>query len=1271
MINIDKYVAILKTKYNDDTTEIGSGVIFPLPECDYDYLITALHCIKGRDFNSERENLEIEIKDEEGNVCYKSIVDKLENILFKESADERTEDFAIIKTDKVKGLDPIFITKPKPNKEILISSYPSTKYKNGTRDILSKEEGIIKNRIEAGKLFYLKMNNGVMNFTKKANSKMGGASGAGIFQKEEGRNVLAGILTEVGSIENEHNELLGLNIEGVNEFLKEKQEKELEVYKKMGLMDKEFYVERKEKDSLIDNLKKNNVLLLTGVPFCGKTYLAKDIAERYIEEEFEIKITNEITGNEGARNFLENNKCPNKLVILEDPFGAVEKKENTENIKKGIIDLINLSSGSKKVIITTRKDILIESLIKEDISDCGIVGNKWVNLDIVELNISLEYWIKIYGDNETSRKILDNIQRELEKKSDDSILQIGHIRNINGRYKNIDDLEKMEIEDIIKEARIDSECIKNLINNMPDEMVKLFCGLTLIGNSINSIKIQELAFVLYNEENYDNEVNYNNKSSGFSIGKFKEEEIIFPEYKGEYTLSKNDDDNLDILEDKGLITINDEDEIVFRHPIHHYAGILLIQERLEKRRDKLALIKMIGNSLSIISRRAVYNSLICIETFLGKGKRKEEVKDLAFRKLFSIFPLVKNKTIEIFDKHLNLLNDEEVSNFFIEVKKELLFRDDIVWRNGEPYYDTRKNKNFFGSRKTKKTVESIDKNSDEYYWNGIENYYSELPSKEFLYSCLNSYEIFIKSKALHDLFDGYPEEFDKLKKLIHTDDNFQIIHSVIKGSLFSWFKYKEHERKEIKEFIIKSMKINSATLACTAFLQKFEREHDNKYIRWERYGDVEKKELWELWADIFLEFSKNYHIENNVFYEVHLFTTIDYMIPYVDEKKIGLVATAWFDWIKKTSGKIFLSDYAYSLINFIFKGMKNKSEERRGLLDDILSSENTSLVCSAIKSTLMYWKDLSNEEKNNIYKILRTNRMDVNWLKATSIVYDKEYELLKETFEIDSEIIANEEMLYSKIKELGILDEVISVINGVPGQIHNILGSSASRSNRWEKINMEVIKNENDGMAFKISLEHIVSRFYNKNYSDFLNYKSYIELIKDNDKRPQIFEGLLYITCVDNQNHKKMWDDYFNYVNMAEKESSLLQITNYIEAIQYQRSGEDLLEVFEKDIIRIIINNSKNDKTLYEYLDLINEIIKTGVEVPNAFIELIIKYYEMEPPRVTLVNNYTKIILEKLNYTKLNFIENRRKELINTGSEVEKKIKKEYNCTIKLTNWIF
>ena len=73
-----------------------------------------------------------------------------------------------------------------------------------------------------------------------------------------------------------------------------------------------------------------------------------------------------------------------KILFLEDPFGNIEVEDSRENILKKIRDIIREINENQKIIITSRSDILLEIMNKNEIEECDI--DKYKCNDLTEKN---------------------------------------------------------------------------------------------------------------------------------------------------------------------------------------------------------------------------------------------------------------------------------------------------------------------------------------------------------------------------------------------------------------------------------------------------------------------------------------------------------------------------------------------------------------------------------------------------------------------------------------------------------------------------------------------------------------------------------------------------------------------------------------------------------------------------------------------------------------------------------------------------------------------
>lgn len=177
--------------------------------------------------------------------------------------------------------------------------------------------------------------------------------------------------------------------------------------------DKSFY-KRDSIDILKNELLQKNVLLLTGVPFSGKTYIAKTIAQDFQDNGYYVKMTDSIIEDQEAYYFLMAPENDSRLLLLEDPFGHIGKSENSIQILDKIICLVrDRLSVNRKIIITSRLDVLFDVFKKKQIEDCKIQGNGWINTSITSTEEAEKIWLRFYGESDESLQVFERLNRFL------------------------------------------------------------------------------------------------------------------------------------------------------------------------------------------------------------------------------------------------------------------------------------------------------------------------------------------------------------------------------------------------------------------------------------------------------------------------------------------------------------------------------------------------------------------------------------------------------------------------------------------------------------------------------------------------------------------------------------------------------------------------------------------------------------------------------------------------------------------------------------------
>lgn len=170
------------------------------------------------------------------------------------------------------------------------------------------------------------------------------------------------------------------------------------------------YIKVPEQEKLESLLLQNHALLLTGVPLCGKTTLAKSIAQSYAQQGYEVKQVSGFAETDGVFSFLGSSEADQRLLLLEDPFGAVTLSKSYVEILGSLRKiLVGLCSPDRMVIVTTRTDLLLEAFGEKDIRDCSIGSHLWQDQTEKSESFYWDFWHRLYGEGKDSTEAFHKI----------------------------------------------------------------------------------------------------------------------------------------------------------------------------------------------------------------------------------------------------------------------------------------------------------------------------------------------------------------------------------------------------------------------------------------------------------------------------------------------------------------------------------------------------------------------------------------------------------------------------------------------------------------------------------------------------------------------------------------------------------------------------------------------------------------------------------------------------------------------------------------------
>ena len=1069
--------------------------------------------------------------------------------------------------------------------------------------------------------------------------------------------------------------------------------------------DKSFY-KRDSIDILKSELLQKNLLLLTGVPFSGKTYIAKTIAQELQDNGYYVKLTDNIIEDQEAYYFLMSPENDSRLLLIEDPFGHIGKSENYIQIRDKIEGLIrDRLSINRKVIITSRLDILLDVFQKKQIEECKIQGNGWINTSISSKEEAEKIWLRFYGESDESLQVFERLKRSFDHHDETVFLEIGEMRHLLLSVQNINVLTHMSTDEIIKQARISSEEVCRKIKSYGETYKDIFILLGCFCNTVRSVSVKDLAYILCSNEESVSIRQKMEEEVTVSIGDRQKNSHIHQEFPVYAQMPKLDEDIISILRvlcEKGYIYKERiTNEIYFLHPIYTYASKLLLQEEIEDDWDIEKYIKYMRRAIGSLSSNAAFCSLCQ----LGQEfDREQMIIDCIVEGSRSIFPAIRDVSILYLDQNFDNLNEQVQKDFMKNIRngrtadKYMQWNGNECWyqMDGKHYFDFFNMDDFWGKdinfplEEIEERVRKKENFSKKEIYDILSSSLADNLSREFLEYTLLSDEAVIRSRAIFYLFKNYAAKLDFEKtEYLQRFENYNVVYGMLKGMFSSVNDFSEENVKKLIIYFQKQFERKSVSMYVEDLFDKFGDEYDSKAIDWGKYAEAERLRIWKIWAALFSKWLVCFPAKFMGMNEPHMSLNIDRSLKYLNnQKEVVDVANAWIQWIHNYSKYHSVNDYGMSVLDYLITGTKNSACLRKGMIKKELKVNSTSLVTAHISHIVDLWDMLTDEERKDICEYLKNEmRGDMKWIQAVALTRKNVTKDIQ--IAITGNVFLDKEpkKIIDTLNEKNILTECLHIFCGFPQPLWFNGYHHSGKYSLWDGVMMEVLKKDIVDENYNISLREMIDELYNNNDHRFVNgYDVYKEMLSDEEKRKQIFERLAYTSVTQNQDNKKMWDELLQACSEEEKKQYFLIISNFIEMVEYENMGYNglLCEYELKDIVHYILPCFSSDQSIYKLSDAmllmyrnIQEMeVDESKKVKQLYETMVQETYKNDPPRLLFTNkivNYTCKEMGGVSDVMQKVLEKNKKDFWDRYERVKETF--ESNCPLKireeyrLENW--
>ncbi len=847
----------------------------------------------------------------------------------------------------------------------------------------------------------------------------------------------------------------------VDEFI----QRTKEYYKKIDSQDGPYepilssdYVPRNIESEFISILEEKGCLLLTGISFCGKSEMARNLASYFFHKNHLYK---RVLNVRDAASFLES-VGTNRVCFLEDPFGHMIGEEKSNELKR-LQDLLYNIQTNHKIIVTSRKEVLQATFSATKLSECDVDIHRWH--DITSSNISFleNVWKNVSSNKNIKEENISSVKALL---STNQLLQPGQLFYL----ANLPDLksESFSQERLYSLAQVNAREVRQSIESVDRFTWKVFLVFGLCCDTVNGISYDDLAYILDS-----NKKHLSLEPEGDLIRSFSGKEIedfVPPNYEKNNNNISDYELGIDLLEERGYIQF-EYDKYVFSHPQYReiakgfMTGLTAMKQR--------QMLPFIQNSLTCLNPNVAHNvskNINFIIDHLNQNSTVQLIKTVFAVSEKSYYPKVLDQC------YLYLLQNfrsKEVEKY----QRELLYKlqsstdnSNIIFVNSQPikWRETSSISQLFISAKLpyQKVLENINNGipvSSETIWATLLSVkrIQQTFDIEFLEYAFKSGEVFIRNLVAYNYFVRVNEFHDSfLKDKILLDEQPAVLFYALKGFLQGIPKNGKNLNKELTERFLYFFEHDEIfCIRSSNLMTNFSTDYASDSIDWKIVNSNRKFWIWRIWADLFIAFMRTFPKNVRFSHSPRFSGMMNKAKEFVYPEQAVKIAKGLLGYIEANLRTRVPNNFEMHLMDFLIDATQSKPQIRLGVFKKLIANRYTTTYNGySISWAVSRWDTLELKEKEIIIEVLKSSRVDVDWLKAILV-----NSCIVTPTELQQIIFGESRFLEQPIEDIiantpkSFLEKMILVYAGKDGALQEI-GLSYS-NNLLKSITLYIAKN--------------------------------------------------------------------------------------------------------------------------------------------------------------------------------------------------------------------
>lgn len=819
-----------------------------------------------------------------------------------------------------------------------------------------------------------------------------------------------------------------------------------------SILGDEPHVMNGEEDALLALLKDKHILLLTGRSQCGKTNMAKHLAQRLQAEGVNAFMGSTATE---AWQFLTPRHEEPRLFLLDDPFLG---DQTCAQVRTGET-LLRLEADLKshRFLIVTSK--------KADIpSQWSRIGrHEWKDMSVTDVAYLSRFWSERCAFTEENRYLQHRIDSGLASLPADELPQPGHLCFLSHSAASHD----ASFQTLCSIARFD-------IANLASELAvrgplsrRVHVALCASASTIRAVTAEMLGYLLSPSSEMPGLCD-----AGVSVDVYGESKAaVYPSLPATAPMRESELQELGDLEQRGHLRATPFG-LVFAHPDFLEASrevaltcpSVLLPELTGMLQRGLAAVNESNAMVSVDLLRRIF----C--RFREDASTQHRLVEIASCGSRSMFPSVRDAVQCLVVEWLPVLGESDRKSALHLLRettdyayKRVLWQDDTPWLCSDysgidllfdPPFDHDPATNAFLVALTQ--PDSVTPLRPRRAWDIIHYLarHVDAPARaSVLVELMRQPHAFVRAKAVKLLMEVAAGSDTSLLDVVCTEGNPRVVHVAMRSVFGLWPKVSRENRLRMTQWLGRSLENIPVAIACSGLITGFGDSHSGHSEGWSGFSSAERNDVWKLWATlvpVYLRAIAIYPFEHNA---AHMYDAVRTAVKYIESSDVMAVVDAWTDWIEQQLECRVLGEYDLSAMDVLLMAAP-VSDDRSRRSCRMLGHSDTGYTAVSIKDMVSEWRNLADAEKGAVLEILQGTREDVRWLRAVALTRERVPE------EILRVLTGREDMLQQPVTALlemldpNLLSDVLHVACGAPQPIYWYALHSGARSPWNELLNL-------------------------------------------------------------------------------------------------------------------------------------------------------------------------------------------------------------------------